>query len=138
MAIFFLKITHLLMKKVATEEHRIYQQFITKQQFGRVAIHHRYRIEERFIENKFKMRFRYFFSCKIALNRKKMEDKTLYLSLYNELFIGDRDPFYDRNRSYAGLGYRFSNVMSVEFGYMNQHFINRNLDQLNCILSLNF
>lgn len=125
-------------EKVATEEHRIYQQFITKQQFGRVDIQHRYRIEERFIENQFKMRFRYFLSCKTALNRKKMEDKTLYLSLYNELFIGERDPFYDRNRSYAGLGYRFSNVMSVEFGYMNQHFINRNLDQLNCILSLNF
>lgn len=125
-------------EKVPSDEHRIYQQFITKQQFGRVDIQHRYRIEERFIEDQFKMRFRYFLSVKTALNKKIMEDKTLYLSFYNELFIGNRDPYYDRNRSYAGLGYKLSSLMSLELGYMNQHFTNRNLDQLNCILSLNF
>ena len=36
--------------KVESKEHRIYQQFITKQKLGRFFIQHRYRLEERFIE----------------------------------------------------------------------------------------
>ena len=46
--------------KLKTDEHRIFQQFITKQQFGRVNIQHRYRFEQRFMNDDFKMRLRYF------------------------------------------------------------------------------
>ena len=47
-------------QKIDTNEHRIYQQFITRQNFGRVFLQHRYRIEERFISDDFQLRFRYF------------------------------------------------------------------------------
>lgn len=41
------------------DEHRLFQQFITKQKFGRVQLNHRYRIEERFLQPKTEVRFRY-------------------------------------------------------------------------------
>ena len=34
-------------------EHRIYQQFISKQAIGKIKIQHRYRFEQRFIEDDF-------------------------------------------------------------------------------------
>jgi hypothetical protein len=59
---------------------------MTKQHFGRLYLQHRYRIEERFLPNSFDLRFRYFLSANIALSNKELIDKTIYLSLYNELF----------------------------------------------------
>jgi hypothetical protein len=38
--------------KISSNEYRIYQQFITRQNFGRFFILHRYRIEERFFQMK--------------------------------------------------------------------------------------
>ena len=57
-------------EKYDVNEHRIYQQFITKQRFNRVYIQHRYRFEQRFVEDDFKLRFRYFLSLNVALNNK--------------------------------------------------------------------
>ena len=61
-------------------EHRVYQQFLTIQHFGRVYLQHRYRIEERFLpENSFDLRFRYFLSANIALTHKELIERTMYL-----------------------------------------------------------
>ena len=54
--------------KVESKEHRIYQQFITKQKFGRFYSQHRYRLEERFFEEDTYYRFRYFLSLNIPIN----------------------------------------------------------------------
>jgi len=55
-------------EKTGIDEHRIYQQFITNQAFGKFKIQHRYRFEQRFIESDFKVRFRYFLALKYLLN----------------------------------------------------------------------
>ena len=47
--------------KFDVNEHRIFQQFTTKQKLGKLGLSHRYRFEQRFVEDDFKMRFRYFF-----------------------------------------------------------------------------
>ena len=125
-------------EKFVVNEHRIYQQFIAKQNFGRFYISHRYRLEERFIEDKFKFRFRYFLTTKVALNNSKLIDKTFYLSFYNELFIGGKSPLFDRNRIYAGLGYQVNSNLKFELGYMNQLFENSSRDQTNVIVSYSF
>lgn len=125
-------------EKQDVEEHRIYQQFITKQTFGRVKWQHRYRVEERFIESKFKMRFRYFLSVNVALNKATFDDGTLYLSAYNEVFLASTSPVFDRNRAYGGLGYKISPLARVELGYMNQFFERSGRDQVNVILFLSF
>ncbi|WP_456377624.1 DUF2490 domain-containing protein, partial [Lutibacter sp.] len=52
-------------EKVTINEHRIYQQFITRQKINRVTIQHRYRFEQRFVESDFKVRFRYLLGINI-------------------------------------------------------------------------
>lgn len=125
-------------KKTETEEHRIYQQFITRQAHGRFVLQHRYRFEQRFIEDDFRMRVRYFLGANIALTHKQMEDKTLYLSLYNEIFINTKKTYFDRNRLYGGLGYRFSKHVRTEIGFMNQTTNTVSRNQLNIMAFVNF
>jgi len=107
-------------EKSNVNEHRIFQQFITRQQFSRFYLQHRYRIEERFIEDDFKMRFRYFLGLNIPLNKKEMVSKAVYLSLYNEIFIQPKSPVFDRNRIYGAIGYVFSKNIRIEAGWMTQ------------------
>ena len=73
--------------KTSVNEHRIFQQFITKQNIGPVQLSHRYRFEQRFIEDNFKLRFRYFLGLNIPLFNKGADKNTYYLSAYNEIFL---------------------------------------------------
>jgi hypothetical protein len=106
--------------KTGTNEHRIYQQFITRQSFGRFFIQHRYRLEERFLPNDFKMRFRYFLGLNVPVNSKKMTAKTFYLSAYDEIFLNMSSPVFDRNRLYGALGYVVNKDIKIELGFMSQ------------------
>ena len=125
--------------KAVVNEHRVYQQFISKQSFGRVKIQHRYRLEERWVEDQdFKLRFRYFLALNVPLNNDDMVDKTEYLSAYNELFINHKNSLFDRNRLYGGVGYKLNSLVRFELGYMNQFFGSANRDQLNVIAFLSF
>lgn len=118
--------------KVAVNEHRIYQQFITKQQFKGVALQHRYRFEQRFVESVFKMRFRYFLGINVPVYKKA------YLSIYNEIFLNTKKDVFDRNRLYGGVGYRLNKTVRFELGYMNQFFTGSNRDQINIMSFVNF
>jgi hypothetical protein len=124
--------------KTSTNEHRIYQQFITRQVFQRVSLQHRYRFEQRFIESDFKLRLRYFLALNIALNNIELEDKTFYLSAYNEIFINTEPDYFDRNRLYGGLGYRFSKLIRAEIGVLKQTTAKGSRNQLNIITYFNF
>ena len=122
-------------------EHRIWEQFITKSKVARVEIQHRYRLEQRWLENWMKSsdkidslggfihknRARYRFMANIPLNKKEMSDNTFFLSLYDELFIGFGPNIaknvLDQNRMYAALGYRFNAKLSIQLGYLNQYII---------------
>lgn len=103
-----------------TEEHRVYQQLIMRQRFGRFHLQHRYRLEERFLQNDFRVRFRYFLGGNLCLNSKELQAKTAYLSLYNELFVHADKPVFDRNRLYGGVGYVVSKSIRLEAGNMWQ------------------
>ncbi|WNJ18703.1 DUF2490 domain-containing protein [Pontibacter sp. G13] len=126
-------------EKVSINEHRIYQQFITKQTILNAKLQHRYRFEQRWVEGDFKMRFRYFLGINLPLSRKEITDKTLYASAYNEIFLNtESGKVFDRNRLYGGLGYRFSKTVRVEAGYMNQFFNTGGRDQINLVTFVNF
>ncbi len=124
--------------KTSVNEHRIFQQFITKQKFSRVGLLHRYRFEQRFIEGDFKMRFRYFLSLNIALNNPELTSNTFYASAYNEIFLNSESPVFDRNRLYGGLGYKLNDQLRFELGYMNQFFESSGRDQLNMVVFFGF
>lgn len=118
--------------KLTVNEHRIYQQFITKQKIGKLAFQHRYRFEQRFVEDQFKLRFRYFLGLSYSISDQ------FYLSAYNEVFIITEQQAYDRNRLYGGFGYKINDKSRVELGYMNQFLSLFNRDQVNIILFSNF
>jgi len=118
--------------KIVINEHRIFQQFITKQSIGKLGIQHRYRFEQRFVEDDFKLRFRYFFGISYPLTDQ------LYLSSYNEIFLNTVQNAFDRHRLYGGLGYKLSDRIKIELGYMNQFLINTNRDQINILGFFNF
>lgn len=109
-------------EKIKTNEHRIFQQFITRQKFGRIYLQHRYRVEERFLAEDTQMRFRYFLAVNLPLNKVAMDPQAFYLSVYNELFIRPEAPVFDRNRLYAGLGYVFHPNTRMEAGWMRQMY----------------
>jgi hypothetical protein len=125
-------------EKVDVNEHRIYQQFITRQEISRVRVQHRYRFEQRLVEDDFRLRFRYFLAVNIPLNEKDMLDNTIYLSSYNEIFLNTQGTIFDRNRLYGGLGYKLNKNVRFELGYMNQFFSNGGRDQMNIIAFVNF
>jgi len=121
---------------IKVNEHRIYQQFISKQTIGKIKIQHRYRFEQRFIEDDFKLRYRYFLSLNVPLLK---GNEKYYISAYNEIFINSNEVnTFDRNRIYGGLGYKLNSNIKLEMGYMNQIFNNSSRDQFNVICLFNF
>ena len=125
-------------KKISVNEHRIFQQFTTKQSIGKVSLSHRYRFEQRFVEDDFKLRLRYFLGVNIPLQYREDGKNPLYLSMYNEVFLNTESSVFDRNRVYGGLGYKFSKNLRLELGYMNQFFEVSGRDQINLIAFVNF
>jgi hypothetical protein len=103
-----------------TEEHRIWQQFILTNMVGRVKFEHRYRLEQRWVRNDFKNRFRYRLMLFVPLNKPKIEEGTLFAGIYNEVFLNGKKEFYDRNRLYGALGYQLSKTTSLQVGMMHQ------------------
>jgi hypothetical protein len=122
--------------KASVNEHRIFQQFTSKQSIGLVNLNHRYRFEQRFVEEDFKMRFRYFLSVTVPFSKK--ESNKLYLSAYNEIFLNTESAVFDRNRVYGGLGFKINNNIKIEAGYMNQFFETSVRDQINIITFVTF
>ena len=125
--------TGIVNDQTTVEEHRIFQQFITKQTIGSVSLQHRYRFEQRFVESDFKTRFRYFLGINLPLKNSKY-----YLSAYNEIFLNGKSNVFDRNRVYGGLGYKISKGVKLELGYMSQVFETSSRDQINIITFVNF
>lgn len=119
-------------------EHRIWQQLVLNHLAGRFYFNHRYRLEQRFLENRidngdgtsskngytFKERARYRFMVSVPLNKKVMEKGALFVSVYDEPFIQFGPNFarnyLDQNRLYAALGYMFLPNANMQFGYLNQ------------------
>ena len=115
-------------------EHRIYQQYLYKNKVGSNSLTHRFRLEERFFPSEFGLRARYFISLQKPLGSKTIAKGNTYLSAYNELFVDIKDPKFDRNRLYGGLGYGITESLRIETGYMIQAQKNITRGQLQLII----
>ena len=121
-------------QKIESNEHRIFQQFITKQNLGRFYFLHRYRVEERFLTDDFQMRLRYFLNVNLPLNKKTLDKNAIYLSTYNEIFVNTEKPLFDRNRIYAALGFVINKHFKVEAGFMSQILEQSNRNQFQIVI----
>jgi len=122
------------------QESRIYQEVLLQQKIGkRVYLKHRFRYEQRFVEQQdFRTRYRYNIFLTLPLNKKTLEKGAVYLSFYNEIFLnGQKDigdnktvEIFDVNRLYGALGYTISDNLKTQLGYMQQTKNNLNKGQV--------
>ncbi len=113
-----------------TSESRIYQEALFSQKIGqRFLLTHRLRFEQRWVEDQdFRTRYRYNLFLNIPLNHTVLAKGTIYLALYNELFIngqksignGRSVEIFDRNRTYLGLGFGLRDNLRTQLGWMKQ------------------
>jgi len=121
-----------------TTEHRIYQEALIPIHLGgRFYTNHRFRYEQRFVENQdTRTRYRYNLFLNIPVNSEKMDERTFYLAFYNELFINGQRKLekgietFDRNRLYGAVGYVIKKGLNIQIGLMNQTTNNWNKNQL--------
>ncbi len=126
----------------ANDEHRIWQQAMYKHDLWRAKLDHRIRVEERFMQRKpadesfsgnKQLRLRYRFMARIPLNSEKIEAKTWFASVYDEVFyscgealgFGEYVTFHepDQNRIFVGAGYQAHKNLSITLGPIYQMLI---------------
>jgi hypothetical protein len=121
-------------------ENRIYQEALFSNTIlSRLLLTHRFRYEQRWVENQdFRTRYRYNIFVNVPFKGTTLNKGTPYFAFYNEIFInGERQigngrevQFFDRNRTYLGLGYAISDKLRLQLGWMEQTTVNWQKGQL--------
>lgn len=117
-------------------EHRAFQMATLTEKISSVTISHRFMFEQRWVgrytnatlttEDDFPLlnRFRYMFRAQIPLKGNEIKDKTPYLAMYDEIFIGFgknvNENIFDQNRLGILLGYQFNKTLKIEGGFLSQ------------------
>lgn len=111
-----------------SKENRIFQQFILKNKVGHFKFEHRYRLEQRFIDfgdrKDTQHRARYRLQVTFPLT------DIFFLNFYDEIFLNLQDSVYGQNRLYGALGVNVKDNLSVQAGYLKNHFPTANFDRL--------
>lgn len=105
---------------MVNDETRTWVQVTMNQTLKRLKFEHRYRAEQRFTYSGYRNRFRYRIGCTVPLNKKVVEPNTVFTYAYNEIFLTNKAPYFERNRLSAGAGYEFSKIFTLQAGLLNQ------------------
>ena len=124
-------------KNPESEEHRVWQQLIMVNKLGRVKFEHRYRIEQRWVNDDYRNRLRYRLMIFLPLNKPKIEKGALFIGVYDEIFVNTEKVFFDRNRLYGALGYQFYKTASFQVGMLRQQVNNFSKNYLQFALVFN-
>ena len=98
------------------KEFRTWFELNYKHVLGRLNFEHRGRIEQRFIPGNYKNRGKYRVGINIPVNQSKMVPGSLYLALADELFMPQHGPVVEKNRFYAGGGYKININTAFQLG----------------------
>lgn len=101
-------------------EFRLWPQISISQQVNRIKIEQRYRTEMRFTSNGYRNRFRYRLGVSYPFGTEIKGYKPYQISLSNELFFTDKEPYFERNRIQASFNYKFNKNTSIMLGYLHQ------------------
>jgi hypothetical protein len=127
-------------------EHRIWEQYVFKHKLKTIAVNHRLRVEQRFIERYnsgsfFAQRLRYFARFIIPLQKEiSTFEKGIFMALQNEIFLNIQSKkelnmhVFDQNRVYGAVGYRFNKNIDLEAGYLNQCLLGAKNSTLNNVI----
>ena len=109
-------------KPVASNETRFWQQVAMNHFLERLKFEHRYRVEQRWYKDgNYRNRFRYRLNVALPINNNKIGPKTFYLASFDEIFLTNKAPYFERNRFFAGVGYQFLKWLTVQPGYVYQY-----------------
>jgi hypothetical protein len=103
-------------------ENRLIEQLSTKRKWHTTGVEHRFRIEQRWIEENnttdYHNRFRYRLQATTPLGRDTIGPGTHFLNFYNELFLnfGNGDDTFDQNRLYGAYGWQFTKLANLQLG----------------------
>ena len=106
-------------RPMQNQEVRTWLQFGIKTPIERLIFDNRLRFEQRFTSNGYRNRYRLRIGATMPINNKKIVRKTLSAIAWNEIFFTNREPYFERNRLFVGLGYEFEDF-SVQSGYIRQ------------------
>jgi hypothetical protein len=124
-------------KPITANETRFWQQFTMSQFLERIKFEHRYRAEQRWFSNgSYRNRFRYRLNTVVPLNAKKMGPKTFYFTAFDEIFLTNTTPHFERNRIFGGIGYQFSKHFTLQPGYIYQYNYSNNVGSGKSFLQL--
>jgi Protein of unknown function (DUF2490) len=111
-------------------EHRLYQQMQLHDVKSRLRLHHRYRLEQRWVQLRpgqeftYLNRMRYQLQLVLPLLGPELSSGMPYAVAANEVFLGfgrgAGGRLFQQNRAYLGMGYQIGKASAVELGYLNQ------------------
>ena len=101
-------------------ELRIWPQLILSQTVRSIKIEQRYRLEMRYTSSGYRNRYRYRLGISYPFGKERNGYKPYILQLSNELFFTNKEPYFERNRLMAGIGYKLSPQLMVQLGYIHQ------------------
>lgn len=123
--------------KIMFPEHRIWEQIQFTSKINKLEMVSRFRLEQRYVyspvlkdgayvvgSDVYTNRFRLLTRFSIPFKGQSIEDKTFYLTAYEEFFVnfGKNVAYniFDQNRAYLALGYKIPKLGKLELGYLNQ------------------
>lgn len=101
-------------------EFRLWPQVIFFQSIGKLKIEQRYRAELRFTSNGYRNRFRYRLGVSYPFGKARNEHKPFQVSVSEEVFFTDNEPYFERNRLLFAFNYKPSKTTTVQIGYLHQ------------------
>jgi hypothetical protein len=104
----------------SNDEFRLWPQFVLSQSIGKFKIEQRYRAELRFTSNGYRNRYRYRFGISLPFGKEVKNFKPFQVSISNELFFTNREPYFERNRLLLAFNYKPSKNMTLQLGYLSQ------------------
>ena len=102
------------------DEFRLWPQLIFSQSIGELKIEQRYRAEFRFTNNGFRNRFRYRLGISYSFGKEKNEYKPFQISVSDEIFFTDNEPYFERNRLLFNFNYKPLKSTTIQIGYLHQ------------------
>jgi hypothetical protein len=120
--------------KKASQENRIFEQYLYKFNYKRAVLLNRWRLEQRFLTAGHQLRLRSLLSLNYPIGKEKMDPKTWYFCTSNELFLKNSGELFDRNRFVIGLGYVQNKNLRLEICLLNQALNTNSRNQLNIVL----
>lgn len=116
-------------------EHRIFEQLVINNHWGKVNLNHRYRIEQRVLnnagDNDFQNRIRYRLQVSYPLS------DIFYIDVYDEVFLNLQNEVFGQNRLYGAVRAKLNDNLQLAVGYLKNHFNSAHFDRVQLAVLFN-